>query len=187
MRASKLKSIVPYLLLLVIAAGLYTMTGNITYAARPGQIGPDFWPKVAIGLIAIVSALEIVRLLASRSPRSEIEGIVGKLDREPAPGEAETDDEPPRRLPLLIAGIALTLAYAVLVPTLGFIAASFLFLLVFMYLGGIRSHVAIWLTSATGIVAFAFVFLKIVYVSLPRGEPPFDQVTQLVMDLLQVK
>lgn len=186
MHASKLKSIVPYLLLLAVTAGLYALTGNITYAERPGQIGPDFWPKVAIGLIAVVCVLEIVRLLASRSQR-EIEGIVARLDREPEPGQAETDAEPPRRLPLLVGGIALTLAYAVLVPMLGFIAASFLFLIIFMYLGGVRSHVAVWLTSAAGIIAFAFVFLKIVYVSLPRGEPPFDQITQLVMDLLQVK
>jgi putative tricarboxylic transport membrane protein len=183
MQASKLKAIAPYVALLAVAAGLYTLTWNITYAARPGQIGPDFWPKVAIGLIMVVCVIEIVRRLLSRSPLSEIEGVVGTLDHE---SDAASGDAP-RRPAILLAGIALTVVYAGLMPMLGFIIASFLFLLVFMYLGGVRSHVAIWLSSAAGVLAFAFIFIKVVYVSLPRGAPPFDQATQFVMDLLQVK
>ena len=37
-----------------------------------------------------------------------------------------------------------------------------------------------------GILAFAFIFLKIAYVSIPRGSPPFDQVTQAVYTLLGI-
>ena len=68
----------------------------------------------------------------------------------------------------------------------GWVIAN-LFLILFMYLGGARNHVAVWASSTIGMLVFAFIFLKVVYVSVPRGEPPFDQFTQLVMDLLQVK
>jgi putative tricarboxylic transport membrane protein len=179
MSPSRLKGVLPYVMLLGVAAGLYWLTGSITYTARPGQLGPDFWPKVAIGLIAAVSIFEILRRLFAEAPGAR--GVADELDRG---AEAE---RAPRNPVLLLFGIALTLAYAVLVSKLGFMLASFGFLVLFMYLGGIRHHLVVWLASGLAIVAFAFVFLKVVYVSLPRGEPPFDQVTQTVMDLLRVR
>ena len=50
-------------------------------------------------------------------------------------------------------------------------------------------HTWHWISSAVcliGMLLFAFIFLKVVYVSIPRGEPPFDQVTQFVMDLMKI-
>ena len=57
---------------------------------------------------------------------------------------------------------------------LGFLLATFLFLAAFMYLGRYRNHVAIWAISAVVTLLTALMFLRIAYVSLPRGEPPFD-------------
>ncbi len=69
--------------------------------------------------------------------------------------------------------------YAVLVPVLGFILGTFLFLAAFMYVGGYREHAAIWGTSAAVTIFCGILFLRIAYVSLPRGIPPFDRATDV--------
>lgn len=176
----RLTAALPYVLGLAIAAGLFILAGSISYSPRPGQLGPDFWPKMAICLISGVCLFQTIRILTIGAPHNEARGIAERLD------EPEAEDEAPSRPYLLIGGVVLVLGYAVLVPVLGFLLASYLFLIIFMYLGGARNHVAIWCSSTIGILVFAFVFLKVVYISLPRGEPPFDQVTQFVMNLLQV-
>jgi putative tricarboxylic transport membrane protein len=96
------------------------------------------------------------------------------LDRTDDPGEA--DPVYPR---LLIGGIVLMGVYAVLVPYLGFILGTFLFLAAFMYVGRYREHRAIWATSALVTVLCGVLFLRIAYVSLPRGVVPFDRLTDL--------
>ena len=60
---------------------------------------------------------------------------------------------------------------------------TFLFLVAFMYLGRYRAHLVIWLASIIGTLFVAIIFLKVVYVSLPRGVPPFDRVTDAFMNL----
>ena len=62
---------------------------------------------------------------------------------------------------------------------LGFLLSTFLFLAAFMYLGRYRKHVAIWGTSAVVTVLCGVLFLRFAYVSLPRGDPPFDRVTDI--------
>ncbi len=181
--AQRFRLTIPYLVGLAVAAFLYHLAGTITYPARPGQLGPDFWPRIAIVIIALACLYEIARLLVVGSGES-VQGIAEHLQGEEPDADAEGGR---RRTGLLLGGLVLTLVYAVLVPKLGFLLASYLFLIVFMYLGGIRNHVAIWATSTVGMLVFAFIFLKVVYVSLPRGEPPFDQVTQFVMNLLLIK
>jgi hypothetical protein len=69
--------------------------------------------------------------------------------------------------------------YAVVVPILGFILGTFLFLAAFMYVGGYRDHKAIWGTSAAVTIFCGVLFLRIAYVSLPRGIEPFDRATDI--------
>jgi putative tricarboxylic transport membrane protein len=182
----RLKPAIPYLIGIAFAAVFYVLAGRISYTARPGQLGPDFWPRIAILMIAVVCLYEIIRVLATGTAGSKVEGIAEQLDKQELDATAAEADTG-SRIGLLMGGIVLTVAYAALVPVFGFLLASYLFLILFMYLGGARNHVAVWTSSTIGMLVFAFIFLKVVYVSVPRGEPPFDQFTQLVMDLLQVK
>src|SRR5690606_22540924 len=162
---------------LVVAAVLFALAGQIQYAARPGQLGPDFWPKLAIGLMAIVCVIEIARVLLGA--RGSAQGIADLLDR-----ESEAGGQPRSQLPLLAGGIGLLALYAVVVTVLGFLLSTFLFLAAFMYLGRYRNHVAIWSVAAGLTGAVALVFLRFAYVSLPRGVPPFDQFTDLLRTAL---
>jgi hypothetical protein len=160
----------------VFAAAAFWFSGDIAYTRRAGQLGPNLWPMFAAGLIAAVCIYEIVTAVAMR--RRATGGSAETVDTESA-ATGETPTYPKR----LIAGIVLTLGYGLLVPVLGFLVASFLYLVLFMYCGRYRSHQVIWGASVLGILVVALVFLKLVYVSLPRGLPPFDSVTDLVTGL----
>jgi hypothetical protein len=176
MDVSKVGSRLPYAVLLVVAIGFYILAGSIEYSAQPGQIGPTVWPRFALALIVAVCLFEITRTFTSKS-LEEPHGIADEF-------EEGTDEDEPRRYPtLLLGGLALTIAYGLLITTLGFPLATFIYLIAFMYLGGYRVHLAIWLSSFIGSVLLALIFLRVVYVSLPRGIPPFDRVTDLIVNL----
>lgn len=171
---SRFKNALPYAVLLVGTAGFYLLTSRIEYTSRPGQFGPDLWPKLAIGVIAIVCLFELLRALLTET-RVEAVGITEQFEQSEA-----AEDDAPRRPLLLAAGIGMTIAYGALVNQLGFPLATFLYLATFMYVGGFRSHGVIWLSSLIGSASLTVLFMKVVYVSLPRGSAPFDRITDLL-------
>lgn len=177
MENNALRSTLPYVAGLILAAVLYHYAQQIEYSAHASSLGPDFWPKATIAVMALVCVIEIIRRLLGS--RQEAQGIAETFEKE------EEDEAPPQTYPwLLTAGIVLVLAYAVLVTTLGFLFCTFLFLAAFMYLGRYRNHLAIWLTSFGITIGAAILFMRIAYVSLPRGEPPFDAITDFIRVIL---
>lgn len=170
--AARLARALPYLLLLAATAWLWTVANGIQFSGRPGALGPDFWPRAAIILIGAMSLLQIAKILLSGS-EVEAGGATGQL-------EDGDDDDAPRQPLLLAGGIALTVAYAMALGVIGFPLATTAFLVAFMYLGGSRSHLAIWLSSVIGVAVVTVLLMRVVYVSLPRGAAPFDQLTDLI-------
>lgn len=169
MDQSLLRAILPYLVGLALAVALYIYAGQIDYTPRAGELGPAVWPRLALVLMGASCAFEIVRGLAGSSVQAR--GITEILDR-----ESGADDE--RKYPLLlIGGIVLILVYALVVPLLGFLLSTFIFLAAFMYLGRYRNHRAVWAASSVVTILCGVLFLRVAYVSLPRGIAPFDRVT----------
>jgi hypothetical protein len=169
MDQSSLRAILPYVLGLALAVALYVHAGQIDYTPRAGELGPAVWPRMAIVLMGVCCAFEIARKLAGS--RVEARGITEIFDR-----ESGTDGE--KKYPLLlVGGIVLVSAYAVVVPILGFILSTFIFLAAFMYLGRYRDHRVVWATSAVVTGLCGVLFLRVAYVSLPRGMAPFDRIT----------
>ena len=176
MDKTAVRTTLPYVVGLAVAAVLYYFAQQIEYSPRPGSLGPDFWPKMAIGLMAIVCLFEIVRTFAGL--KTETHGVAEAL-------EAEGDEEPAQTYPWLLAGgIVLVVVYAFVVDFLGFLLSTFLFLAAFMYLGRYRKHKAVWAVSGGVTLAAAIIFTRFAYVSLPRGVPPFDAVTDFVRVML---
>jgi putative tricarboxylic transport membrane protein len=163
----------PYAVLLAVAAWFTNLAAGIQYAHRPDTLGPDFWPRIVLAAMMALCAVQLARLLLGGRPADK--GLIEAMDDE--------EDAAPRSNVLLGLGMVLTLAYGALVTTLGFLVATFLFLVLFMYVGRYRVHPAIWLSSAGGILLLTLLFQKVVYVSLPRGVPPFDHVTDLVLSV----
>ncbi len=171
-----LRSTVPYFIGLAVAAALYWYAGQIAYTHRPGMLGPDFWPKVVIALMAASCLFEIGRIFLGL--KSEAHGVGDALEK-------DVEEEPAKSYPkLLIGGVILVTVYAFVVDTLGFLLSTFLFLAAFMYLGRYRRHAMVWSVSATITLLAALLFMRFAYVSLPRGTPPFDAFTDFIRVML---
>jgi putative tricarboxylic transport membrane protein len=172
----KLKGLLPYAALVLGAAFLYHETGSFANAGRPGQLGPDFWPRAVLVLLMIVCGLEMVRraLAAPEAPPAT------------APERKAHEEEQVRYPWLLAGGIAITVAYVPGIEYLGFFIATALYLAAFMLIGRYRRAVIVAATSILGSLAFVYVFMKIVYVSLPLGMGPFRQASTALLAALGI-
>lgn len=174
----KLKALLPYAALLAGAAYLYHDAGRFAAAARPGQLGPDFWPRAILVLLIVVCAYEVVRrTLFDRAVRDE----ASAADRG---GDIDAGERFPWRLG---AGIVLTVAYVLALDILGFFLATAIYLALFMLAGRYHRVSVIALASVLGSLAFVFVFMKIVYVSLPLGSGPFKALSVWLLATLGIR
>jgi ABC-type Na+ efflux pump permease subunit len=181
---SRLKKILPYIALLIASAYLYYLAGKIDYPSQGERIGPDFWPKIILMLLGATCAYEIVKNLLFDKPLV-VEGMLAKLTADS--GEEDAADEGPNYPHLLAAGIGLTILYVLTVGYLGFFLATTLYMALFMYFGRYRRLGVIAAASLLGTLVLMFVFLRIVYVSLPIGTGPFANISGMILQLMGVK
>lgn len=175
----------PYAIVGTAAGFLYYVAANIRYSERAGTLGPDFWPRLILTLILAACAYEIVKILFTRAA-GEVAGVLDTLV-EASPQDAAAGP-PPRLHPgMLAGGIALTGAYVALVQTLGFFTATVPYIALFLVVGGYRRARVIAAVSIVGALLMLFFFMKVVYVSLPLGVPPFQQVTLMLMQLFGIR
>lgn len=172
----RLKAAAPYAALLVGAAYLFRDAGHFAYSVRPGELGPDFWPKAVLTLLMIACGWELIARIASR-PAAPAPGF--------APGEHVAEAQP-RYPSLLGAGALATLGYVLVLPQAGFFFSTTLYLALFMLIGRYRRYGVIAATSLAGSVVFIFVFMRVVYVSLPLGVGPFQKLSLWILATLGV-
>ena len=144
------------LLIFVGSLLLYWVTGSFATASvlQGGQMGPAFWPRFILGSIILLSGIVSV-------------GMIHKIVKEKAWGESLLTMD--RGKVRFFAAIGLCVAYLALLPVLGFIAVTPLFMIAFMLLLGEKSKGYIIGVSIamTGIIVV--LFTKAMYVPLPRG------------------
>ncbi|RTL75720.1 MAG: tripartite tricarboxylate transporter TctB family protein [Bradyrhizobiaceae bacterium] len=178
MGKTALRQTIPYVAGLIVSGILYHYAQQIEYTPRQGDLGPDFWPKATIAVMALICLIEIARRFLGMN--QETHGIAETFEKEDEDAEVEA----PKHPHLLLGGIVLVLTYAAVVTTLGFLLSTFIFLIAFMYLGRYRNHLAIWLTSTGITFGAAVLFMRVAYVSLPRGAPPFDAFTDFIRHII---
>lgn len=189
MTKTGLTKIVPYSIALAVAAALYAVAGQFDFTPRAGRLGPDVWPKAILVLIMLTCIFEIVKTLLCKQAADEIEGLL-ELVRE---GSAEThvpaasEEAPAVYLHLLLAGIGLTVGYVYLIDKLGFFLDTLAFMVLFMLVGRYRKPWVVISVGLLGSLTFMFVFMKIVYVSLPIGVAPFSAVSLTLMQLMGIR
>jgi putative tricarboxylic transport membrane protein len=179
MAAEKAKRIIPYVIILLVSLYFYSLAGQFRFSAKPGNLGPDFWPKLLLGLTMVACLYEIIKtafFLKVASPKKAAQ-------EQPAKAESKKKTYPG----LLVIGIAMTVAYAYFVTTLGFILCTFLYFVLFMIVGRYRKVWAILANSVAGTFILVVIFMKIVYVSMPLGQEPFSGVTFFVLRMLGIK
>lgn len=172
----RLKAAAPYAALLAGAAYLFRDASRFAYSPRPGELGPDFWPKAILVLLMLACGWELVARIVSRpvTPRVAV------------PTNSEAAAETPRYPGLLAAGALATLGYVLVLPQAGFFVSTALYLALFMLIGRYRRFGVIAATSLVGSLAFIFVFMRIVYVSLPLGVGPFQKLSLWILALLGI-
>jgi putative tricarboxylic transport membrane protein len=150
------------LLIFLVALYFYFLSGKIETVPMPGQLGPAFWPKVILVLLMISCGIKAGEIFFSRRKAPEEEG-------EPAAPEANF-----KKLAILIA---LVIGVVVAMDRIGFLLANFLFLILFLRVTGVRKKFPLILISVLGTVLLLFLFVKVVYLPLPKGAWFFDDVT----------
>ena len=149
----------PYIVVQLAAMVLYQVAGRIDFPAAPGRIGPDFWPKSILVLLGLVCVYEIIKNLLI----GETFTAAGLLEKFMKDSGATEGEEKLRSYPLILAYLAL-----------------------FMVIGRYRNWTVIAVSSVLGSLALVFIFMKVVYVSLPLGVEPFSAVSLWLLRVMGV-
>ena len=128
--------------------------------------------------------IRIINVLRARSGADAAPGS----DVVDMPADVDESQAPTQRYPMLLAaGIALTVLYVTLLSTLGFFIDTVLYIAALIRAGRYRRWPVIIGVALAGALVFMFVFMRIVYLSLPIGEPPFASVSLLLMKLMGIR
>ncbi|MBO8138311.1 MAG: tripartite tricarboxylate transporter TctB family protein [Desulfotomaculum sp.] len=148
--------------ILAFTGVMYYEAANFEFNASITTIGPDYWPKIILAGMLILSVLLIIDIVRRKGR------LVGKKDEEP------------KKYPYnfwIILGIIL--AYTFIIKIVGFIVSTFLFLISAMWILQIKKpHVLLTLTVSITII-MVVLFPKLMMVPLPRGTGVFRTFTLL--------
>jgi putative tricarboxylic transport membrane protein len=179
------RDVVPYAVLLIAASYLFHRALGIGFDAG-GHPGPAFWPKLAL-VSLIVGCVVGIATSIHRSWRERPGSWTGPaafFSDHDHPDPTETS-ETSKLYPWV--AVALTAAYVALLPRVGFLVASAVYVAALIYLGNYRRSWVAALVGLSASVAFMIVFMKIVYVSLPIGEGVFEHVSTFVMAAFRIR
>jgi putative tricarboxylic transport membrane protein len=171
----KLRRSAAYAVILLCTAYLYYLAAHIQFEEVPGRIGPDAWPKIVLILLSATCVWQITRIL-----------VFGAAPAASADDELPLTEDEGDFTYLALLAIAVTVVYALLLPALGFLVATVLYIGAVAYVGRYRRVVPLVLTSIIAPVVLVFVFMKIVYVALPLGIGPFKDLSLALLKVLGV-
>ncbi|MBI1727486.1 MAG: tripartite tricarboxylate transporter TctB family protein [Candidatus Rokubacteria bacterium] len=145
------------LLGIALAVALLLASRGLDNVSAPGQLGPAFWPRLVLAGLAVACLAKAVE--AGRRPV--------RVSRPAAPLARGW----------LTAAIALIVLYVLVTPLLGFALATAAFIAVFLALCGTRAPLVLAVNAVAGTVALLYLFVKLVYLPLPKGEGSFELFT----------
>jgi len=157
-----LRSLIGPILIFLLACYLYFLTGKIDAPPSPEQLGAAFWPRMILLFLMISCGIKGGEILRGRAK--------GKTEANLA-GAAEVNT---LKLGVMIV---LVIAAVYFMDVIGFPLANFLFLLLFMRIAGLRKKIVLFLTSFLGTILLLYLFVKVVYLPLPKGQWLFDDMT----------
>jgi putative tricarboxylic transport membrane protein len=145
-----------------------------------GGPGPAFFPRLLIGLFALSMVVRIVQDI--RTVRRGV--AVENDDEEEMPEEGAELDTALISARQVAIVIAVLVGYVVATMYLGWVLATFLMIVIFLVLAGKRNLLVVVPLALVLSVGFAYVFVKVVYLSLPTGVGVFDDASVLLYELL---
>jgi putative tricarboxylic transport membrane protein len=167
----------PELALLAGAVYVFLEAGDFTARQQPGQLGPAFWPRLAAVGLAVALVVRVVQTI--REHRRPVGREVSEFD------DIGVEAGPVNWRSAAIA-MGLAAGYVLATMFLGYMFATIVFLAAFIWLGGQRRWYAPLVAVAGGLL-MTYVFVGVVYVSVPTGVGVFDTVTVAVYELLGIQ
>jgi putative tricarboxylic transport membrane protein len=181
----RLRALLPYALVLAAAVALSYSALHFDFTPRGDRPGPDVWPRAILLLLIAACVVRIVSVL--RRPTAAEPVMLQDVLAGALPGDAPDDTPSPRYPALLLTGIALTIGYVALLGTLGFFIDTVLYIAALTRTGRYRRWPVIAAVAIVGALVFMFIFMKVVYLSLPIGTEPFSTVSLLLMRLMGIR
>ncbi|MBM3219435.1 MAG: tripartite tricarboxylate transporter TctB family protein [Candidatus Rokubacteria bacterium] len=151
----------------IVAIGLLFASRGLDTVSAPGQLGPSFWPRLVLAGLVIACLAKAVEARRAR-------------------GRGAADAAPPAARARLATAIALVVLYVALAPLLGFPLTTALFIAGFLVLGGAGRPLMLAANSFAGTVALLYLFVKLVYLPLPKGGGPFETFTLALYRALRI-
>jgi small-conductance mechanosensitive channel len=169
---SRAKAFIGPILIFLVAIFFYVLAGKLDENPMEGQLGAFFWPKALLVLLMASCGLKILESYFAFG-----KGVADTGLQEPP---AEIDN---RKLAIMIV---MVLAAVICVENIGFPLANFLFLLGFMRIAGLKKKFSLLLISLLGTVVLLYLFVKVVYLPLPKGQWFFDDITIAIYRILHI-
>lgn len=149
---------------LILAAAVYFYSLACCIGPTPaGQLGADFWPKMVLIFLMISCVIKFGEIIRNRHD------ITQKSKARP-----EMDNV---RLTLLIALLLITV-FAI--DYIGFALANFIFMIAFLCVVGLRKIPSLLLIPGLGTIGLLYVFVKVVYLPLPKGMGFFEDISLFI-------
>lgn len=188
--SNRLRALAPYVVVFALAAYFFHVAPHFTFTPRGGRLGPDVWPRTILVLTMVVCALRIafgLRAPRDGAPADADGGLLADVAKDVG-HEDDAAEAPAERHPLrLVTGIALTIVYVATLGVAGFAVGTFVYMYAMTVVGRYRRHGVAAIVALAGTLVLMFVFMKIVYLSLPIGVPPFESVSLTLMRLMGVR
>lgn len=168
----KVKPLMGPLLIFIAAIYFYALAGAMDENPMPGQVGPAFWPRMLLILLmasCVLKALESYLAFGKGIADMGVESV-----------------PPDISVPKLIAMIILVLAVVPGMEILGFALANFIFLILFIRIAGMRKMPSLIVISLLGTIFLLYLFGKVVYLPLPKGDWIFNDLTISIYRLLYI-
>ena len=159
-----------------LAVLLLLATRGLDHVARGSQLGPGFWPRlvlVGLGLACLAKCLAGWR--RHRAPDASARAPAEAVEGRPAISRGK-----------LGAAVGLIVLYVMATPAVGFPLATLAFIAAFMYLCGMRSTAVLGVNAVLGTILLLYLFIKLVYLPLPKGAGPFETVSLLLYRALGI-
>ncbi len=166
------KALIGPVLIVLAALYFYVLAGNIDPPPSPDQLGAAFWPKMILLLLMASCGIKAGEILKARGKEKD--------------GASQSIPRPQVDTLKLVLMIVLVAAVVYLMDLLGFPLANFLFLILFMRVAGLRKKGLLFLISIGGTILLLYLFVRIVYLPLPKGQLFFDDLTVLLYRVLHI-
>ena len=148
---------------LLIASSIFFFILTLSYPviSRFEKMGPEFWPRLMlIGIVIVTLFLLVESIMEKRKPRKTEEG----------PGEEKNTK-------LVIASGGILMTSLLLMPIIGFLLSSFIATAVLAIVLGERKKLAAFLYAFVMVLVIYVSFGKLMFVPLPRGVSIFRELS----------